>query len=63
MGSSLATILNQPVYKTHVKLRHFICYYYYYYYYYDIHGKNDLHKWGNNVRPLNSSRHYIYYDV
>jgi len=47
MGSSLATILNQPVYKTHVKMRNFMLYYYY-----DIHGYNDLHKWGNNVRPF-----------
>jgi hypothetical protein len=46
MGSSLATILNHPIYKTNVKMRHLI----YYYYYYDIHGYNDLHKGGTNVR-------------
>jgi hypothetical protein len=50
MGSSLARILNQPVYKMHVKIRHIIIYYYYYY---DIHWYNDIHKWGNNVRPFN----------
>jgi hypothetical protein len=59
MGSSLAAILNQPVYKTNVKMRQLI-----YINIISTHmGTITYTSWATTFDCFNSSRNYIYYEV